>query len=71
MTNTNLYQTTVKITRRRDLEPALDHPVSHAIQYAVTNQGKGILVTRHDHETFTIELSEEVTPGLIVERTAQ
>lgn len=62
--------TTVEITRRRDLETTLDQAVSQAIEQALVSPGKGILVTRQSHATFTIELTEDVAPGLIVEKTS-
>lgn len=68
---TDAYSATLRITDRRDLESNLDHAVADAIQRALVNPGKGILVTRHDHETFTIELTDRVEAGLIREADAR
>lgn len=64
------FRTTVKIERRSDLEPALNHAVAEAIRCAIAQPGNGIRVTRHNYETFTIELTKDVRPGLIVEISA-
>lgn len=65
------YSATLRITDRRDLESNLDQAVADAIRRALVNPGKGILVTRHDHETFTIELTDCVEAGLIREADAR
>lgn len=67
----NFYSVTLSVTERSDLEPSLDRAVGSAIQHALTAPGKGIRVTRHDHETFTIELTDDVEPGLIREVDAR
>lgn len=53
---------------RRDLEDELDRAVERVIQQALASPGRGILVTRHDHATFTIEVSDHVPQGTISER---
>lgn len=44
---------------------ALTRRRRHTIQRSVADPGRGILVIRHDHETFTIELTDRVDDGLI------
>ena len=61
------YDVKVRIRHRKDLEDELDRAVEAAIREALRNPGPGVLVTRHDHETFSVELSEEVPPGTIAE----
>ena len=62
------YDVTVKISQRKELEDELDRAVEGAIQEALKNPGCGVLVTRHDHQTFTVELSREVPQGMISEK---
>uniref|UniRef100_UPI003899AC7D hypothetical protein n=1 Tax=Pigmentiphaga litoralis TaxID=516702 RepID=UPI003899AC7D len=61
------YSTTFTVTERNELEPRLDHETAEAIA-AATSLGVGLVVTRHDANTFTIAASPEVPPGLIHER---
>ena len=61
------YAVKVRITQRRQLENQLDLAVDAAIREALTRPGRGVLVTRHDHQTFTVELSPEVPQGTITE----
>jgi hypothetical protein len=61
------YAVKVRITQRRDLENQLDLAVDAAIREALNRPGRGVLVTRHDHKTFTVELSREVPQGTITE----
>lgn len=62
------YFQLLEIDDRAALECELDCIVEDAIQQALANPTHGILVTRHGPGTFTIELSKEVSPGLIGER---
>lgn len=64
---TNHYAVKVRITQRRDLENQLDVAVDAAIREALKSPGRGVLVTRHDHNTFSVELSHEVPQGTITE----
>lgn len=57
----------VRISHRNELEKHLDRAVEDAIREAQTTPGHGILVTRHDHKTFTVELSHDVPHGTISE----
>jgi hypothetical protein len=61
------YGVKVRIAQRRDLENQLDLAVDAAIREALNSPGRGVLVTRHDHKTFTVELSDEVPQGTITE----
>jgi len=61
------YAVKVRITQRRQLENQLDLAVDAAIREALNRPGRGVLVTRHDHQTFTVELSPEVPQGTITE----
>jgi hypothetical protein len=63
----NHYAVKVRITQRRDLENQLDLAVDAAIREALNSPGLGVLVTRHDNKTFTVELSHEVPHGTISE----
>ncbi|MDR7158121.1 hypothetical protein [Arthrobacter sp. BE255] len=62
------YDVMVRISQRKELEDELDRAVEGAIQEALKNPGCGVLVTRHDHQTFTVELSREVPQGMISEK---
>lgn len=61
------YAVKVRITQRRNLESQLDLAVDAAIREGLNSPGRGVLVTRHDHQTFTVELSPEVPHGTISE----
>jgi hypothetical protein len=61
------YGVKVRIRHRKELEDRLDLAVEEAIREALRNPGRGVLVTRHDHETFTVELSNAVPQGTISE----
>lgn len=61
------YAVEVRITHRKELENKLDRAVEGAIQEALKEPGCGVLVTRHDHQTFTVELSRDVPHGTISE----
>jgi hypothetical protein len=61
------YTVKVRITHRKELENELDRAVEGAIRKALKNPGRGVLVTRHDRQTFTVELSHEVPHGTISE----
>lgn len=61
------YAVKVRITHRNELEYELDRAVEGAIREALKNPGRGVLVTRHDHQTFTVELSPDVPHGSISE----
>lgn len=62
------YHVQVGITDGRELESELDRAVEEAIQEALKNPGRGVMVTRHDHQTFTVELSHDIPHGTISER---
>lgn len=62
------YTVSVTITRREDLERQLDLASGKAIREAQVSSNRGILVTRHDHGSFTVELSAEVPYGTTIER---
>lgn len=60
----------IHVAGRRELDERLDRAVEGAIGRARSNPaiGLGILVSRHDHETVTVELTDQVEPGTIIER---
>ncbi|WP_454810548.1 hypothetical protein [Paenarthrobacter nitroguajacolicus] len=62
------YHDLVKVSHSRELENALDRAVENAILQGYNNPGCGIMVTRHDHRTFTVELSPDVPYGTIFEQ---
>ncbi len=64
---TTRYAVKVRITNRKELENKLDRAVEGAIREALEDPGGGVLVTRHDHRTFTVEPSHDVPPGTISE----
>ncbi|UZX03059.1 hypothetical protein F8G81_10970 [Arthrobacter sp. CDRTa11] len=61
------YAVEVRISHRNELEDELDQAVEGAIREAHNAPGHGVLVTRHDDKTFTVELSHEVPHGTISE----
>jgi hypothetical protein len=61
------YAVQVRIDHRRELQNELDRALEEAIREALKNPGPGVLVTRHDHRTFTVELSRDVPHGTITE----
>jgi hypothetical protein len=54
----------VSVTDRASMERQLDEAVTIAKTRAVHEGRQGILVTRHDYNSFTVELSEAVPFGL-------
>ncbi|BCW45157.1 hypothetical protein [Arthrobacter sp. StoSoilB5] len=62
------YQDLVKVSHSGEFENALDRAVENAILQGYNNPGRGIMVTRHDHRTFTVELSPDVPYGTIFEQ---
>jgi hypothetical protein len=68
MTDQNIrYDVVVRINKRNELEEELDRAVEGAVQVALKNPGRGVLVTRHDHHNYTVELSSDVPYGMISE----
>ncbi|MDQ0103095.1 hypothetical protein J2T10_002752 [Paenarthrobacter nicotinovorans] len=61
------YSQSVTVTRRQDVEPALQAAVDRAMIEAMVFPVRGILVTRHDHNSFTVTLSESVPFGTTLE----
>ncbi|WP_152343385.1 hypothetical protein [[Arthrobacter] sp. ATCC 21022] len=68
ITQSTHYYAEIVITDGKELEHQLDKAVEEAIQEAPTNPGCGVLVTRRDRRTFTIELTNDVPHGTITER---
>jgi hypothetical protein len=64
---TTRYAVEVRISHRKELENELDRAVEGAIREALKNPGRGVQVIRHDHQTFTVELSHDVPHGTIAE----
>jgi len=63
-----MYSVSIHVARRRDLEVKLDKAIDAAIEEASGHPGLGILVSRHDRQTLTVELTGEVPYRTIVER---
>ncbi|MGT2464091.1 hypothetical protein [Sinomonas atrocyanea] len=61
------YSKTFTVAERHELEAVLDKEADAAIAAAAC-LGTGVVVTRHDARTFTVEASREAPPGLIHER---
>lgn len=62
------YAKTLEVSSRKALDDELDRMVEDAIRHSLAHSGDGILVTRHNESTFTIEISNEVPHGTITER---
>ncbi|MDQ0031564.1 MULTISPECIES: hypothetical protein [Micrococcaceae] len=56
------------IDSRRQLEEALDSAVAELMSRQNSNARDGILVTRHDHRTFTVQFSSDVQRGIVLEQ---
>jgi hypothetical protein len=54
----------VNVTDRASMERQLDQDVTIAKTQAMHEGRQGILVTRHDYNSFTVDLSEAVPFGL-------
>ncbi|MCZ9884936.1 hypothetical protein [Arthrobacter sp. B2a2-09] len=65
------YEVKLRVSQRTDMEVQLDRLVEHAILEALKNPGQGVLVTRHNADTFTVELSHGVPHGTIAELDAR
>lgn len=63
-----IYSVSIHLARRRDLDVKLDQAIDAAIDAVNGHPGLGILVSRHDRQTLTVELSEEAPHRTIVER---
>jgi hypothetical protein len=61
----------ITATRASTLDHELNTAVDKAREKAVKEGRHGILVTRHGHSFFTVELSPEVPYGLTQERQAR
>lgn len=55
---------TIKATDRASMDRELDEAVSAARTVAMRERRRGILVSRHGHDTFTVTLSDSVPFGL-------
>ncbi|MCO4273790.1 hypothetical protein NG701_04990 [Pseudarthrobacter sp. HLT3-5] len=62
------YPMPITISNRRELDQMLDSAVEAAIEQATQRPGAGILVTRHNHRSFSLSFSQEVPYGTIMER---
>jgi hypothetical protein len=54
----------VKVTDRASMERRLDEAVTLARTRAMQERRQGILVTRHDYDSFTVALSDAVPFGM-------
>lgn len=59
---------TVTVTDRASMDRQLDEAVTVARARAMRERCRGILVTRHGHDSFTVALSDTVPFGLTRER---
>jgi hypothetical protein len=57
----------VSASCRATMERRLDEAVCVALSQAMLERSRGILVTRHRHDFFTVALSESVPFGLTLE----
>jgi hypothetical protein len=55
-------------TDRASMERELDEAVATALTQAMHEGRRGILVTQHDNDSFTVDLSDAVPFGLTRER---
>jgi hypothetical protein len=58
----------VSATDRASMDRQLDNAVTVARARAMRERRRGILVTRHGHDSFTVALSDTVPFGLTRER---
>lgn len=58
----------IRAAGRRELDEKLDLAVEGVIGRVGTMPGLGILVSRQDHGTVTVELTDQVEPRTIIER---
>lgn len=61
------YTVTFTVAEGDRIDAVLDREVTAAMA-AACPQGLGVLVTRHDGRTFTVEASPEVPAGIVSER---
>jgi len=64
MTTTVDFPITVVATDRASMERQLDEAVATALTQAMHEGARGILVTQHDNDSFTVDLSDAVPFGL-------
>jgi 2,5-dioxopentanoate dehydrogenase len=57
----------IRIKDRKDLDTELNTAVARAITTALTGGGRGVLVTRHDPQRFSVSLSHNVPQGEVHE----
>lgn len=62
------YKISVKAHSVRETESQLERAVQDGITEALKRRTRGVLVTRHDYTTFTVELSHDVPFGITLER---
>lgn len=62
------YYVEIRVTDGKNLEKHLDQAVEKAIRKALVNSSCGVMVTRHDQQTFSVELTRDVPFGIISER---
>ncbi|WP_050055051.1 hypothetical protein [Pseudarthrobacter siccitolerans] len=64
-----IYPMTFTIASPHDLDQILDTAVEAAIEQATQRPaGAGILITRHNHRSFSLSFNQEVPYGTIMER---
>ena len=62
------YYVEVRITDGNQLQNQLNEAIGNAIREGLMNPGRGVMVTRHDLQTFSVELTHDVPYGTISER---
>jgi hypothetical protein len=62
------YSINIAVGDRHDLDEQLDIAVERAIEHALRSPKSGVLVTRHDNERISVQLSDEVPFGTTIER---
>lgn len=67
---TKEFNVDVLVTHRAHLERQLDEAVSRVRVMALQEPRRGILVTRHDYQFFTVSLSDDIPFGLTREHQA-
>lgn len=62
------YRRELTVSRANDLAPRLNQEIAHAEEEAIIRRTGGVRVTRHKHNSYTVEVTGEVPFGLTLER---
>lgn len=71
MASDSPYFQTIVLTPDMRLDAELNSAVEEAVLVAMSNPVHGVLVTRHDHKTYSVELTADVDYGITIERDLQ